>query len=590
MRIEKVHIKGFRNYDDTTIIFQKKALVLGANDVGKTNLIYALRLLFDKTISEHDLELTDSDYNAYSATENIEITVYLCDIVEDCLLSELSGAIKDGKTIIRYTNHKGDTYRIFSGYKENVLVEQPTRYYIKRLNMQCVDTNRNLNSFLNKERNRLLQLSKEKLTEEAMASDAEVIKSIQETLKSINLQISSLQYVSKSLEQVNDELGKLSINNEDQAISFVAGESDADKLLNKLSLSYSTRDKPLTIGGDGRNNQIFLATWIAKQKIQANSDHVTMYVIEEPEAHLHPHQQRKLSAYIQENFEDQIIITTHSPQIVSKFDPANIIRLYEKNKYTYAASGGCSPAVKEIFNNFGYRLNALSSETFFSNGVFLVEGPSEVLFYTALSKEINIDLDWHNISILSVDGIGFKPYVAICEALNIPWTLRTDNDIFFLPKSKPRKKHYAGISRVMSIIEAIGIGPTNLTEYWNEHKSENEWDEMELAIPDSAKNLNKNIRDNVASLGIFLSDYDLENDLANSALKDTLLKYYNQKTTSRLVKAMQEKKAENMLAFLEANSVQLHLLEDDKIAQPLKNLADMVKERITPNARAESNR
>lgn len=59
MRIEKVHIKGFRNFADEEIVFQPKTLIIGANDVGKTNLLYAMRLLFDKSLSEHDLELND---------------------------------------------------------------------------------------------------------------------------------------------------------------------------------------------------------------------------------------------------------------------------------------------------------------------------------------------------------------------------------------------------------------------------------------------------------------------------------------------------------------------------------------------------
>lgn len=85
MRIDRIHIKGFRNFDNEEIVFQPKTLIIGANDVGKTNLLYALRLLFDKSINEQDLELSDSDYNAYSGTDEIEITVTICDIIEDCL-------------------------------------------------------------------------------------------------------------------------------------------------------------------------------------------------------------------------------------------------------------------------------------------------------------------------------------------------------------------------------------------------------------------------------------------------------------------------------------------------------------------------
>ena len=98
----------------------------------------------------------------------------------------------------------------------------------------------------------------------------------------INESISSLQYISTSLAQVNRELGELSVHNEDQTVRFVAGESKADKMLDNLVLAYSTGDTPLSIGGDGRNNQIFLATWIAKQHLQKNIDHVTFYAIEEP--------------------------------------------------------------------------------------------------------------------------------------------------------------------------------------------------------------------------------------------------------------------------------------------------------------------
>lgn len=106
-------------------------------------------------------------------------------------------------------------------------------------------------------------------------------------------------------------LGEISVHNLDQAVCFVAGESNVDRLLDNLILAYSNGNNPLSIGGDGRNNQIFLATWISKQHIQESVDHITFYAIEEPEAHLHPHQQRKLASYIMDKFNSQVFITTH---------------------------------------------------------------------------------------------------------------------------------------------------------------------------------------------------------------------------------------------------------------------------------------
>ena len=582
MRISKIHIKGFRNFDDEEITFQDKTLIIGANDVGKTNLIYALRLLFDKSISERDLELSDSDYNAYSGTSQIEITVTITGIVEECLLSTFGGSVKDGTLLIRYTNSKSDAYRLLVGFSEETLTEITTRQYIRRLNMQCVDTNRDLIGFLKHERIQMLRLAKEKLSEEAAAEDAHKATEIQEKLDSINAQVSSMHYITSALDQVNQELGKLSIHNEDQTVQFVAGESDAGKLLDNLALAYSSSDHPLTLGGDGRNNQNFLATWIAKQNIQKSIDHVTFYAIEEPEAHLHPHQQRKLSEYIQNHFDDQVFITSHSPHIASRFDPQGIVRLYPKAKFTHAACGGCSEMLKKVITNFGYRLNALSAEVFFSDGVFLVEGTSEVLMYNALAKALCIDLDRLNISILSVEGIGFKPYVAVCNALNIPWVLRTDNDIFPKPTNNPIKHYYAGISRIMDILKDIYDGTNNsLCDYWNQHLSENEWD-YQTDPPTIATALNSYIRTQAVSYGLYVSDIDLETDLANSPLQSTLLTHYSKRTVGTLVKAMQTKKAENMMHFLSQNHNSLSCLSGNNIVLPLNDLKGKVEERIHP--------
>lgn len=401
-------------------------------------------------------------------------------------------------------------------------------------------------------------------------------------MDAINGKVSSLNYVSTALEQVNKELSELSVHNEDQTIRFVAGDSSAEKLLDNLVLSYSSEANPLAIGGDGRNNQIFLATWVAKQSIQKDVDHVTFYAIEEPEAHLHPHQQRKLSEYIQSNFDGQVFVTSHSPHIASRFDPANIVRLYTTNKFTHAACSGCSEMLKTVFDKFGYRLNALSSETFFSDGVFLVEGVSETLFYTALAQNIGIDLDRYNISILSVEGIGFKPYVAICNALNIPWVLRTDNDIFGKPTNAPTLDYFAGVSRIMGILSQIN-SDNDLVKYWNEHSADNEWTHGN-ETPDKARALNIYIAENAQKAGLFLSDIDLESDLANGPLQESLLKYYEKTSLQGLIASMKYKKAENMYSFLSQSHKDLAVLNGTKVAAPLVLLAQIVAERIHPTS------
>ncbi len=42
MKIDRVILKGFRNYKIATINFNNNTLIIGENDVGKTNLILCI--------------------------------------------------------------------------------------------------------------------------------------------------------------------------------------------------------------------------------------------------------------------------------------------------------------------------------------------------------------------------------------------------------------------------------------------------------------------------------------------------------------------------------------------------------------------
>ena len=353
--VEGVKVVGLDNmnhYYDTEVIFQKKTLIIGANDVGKSNLLYALRILFDKTISEHDLELTESDYNAYSGTDTIEITAYLCEVTEDCLLSTFGSAVKDGKVVIRYTNQKNGTYKILTGYDVSTLSELQTRQYIKRLNMQYVDTNRNLFSFLSREKSKILQIAKEKLSEEATASDSQKINEIQNDLDKINESISSLQYISTSLAQVNRELGELSVHNEDQTVRFVAGESKADKMLDNLVLAYSTGDTPLSIGGDKIKELAGLVYAQKETKVALNNLHS---VISDP---------HQLKNYVPARENELNIMTLHK----SKGLEFNIVFHMDMYKWIIPNEFGDESSVQQDLNLHYVGLTRAKDACYIMNG------------------------------------------------------------------------------------------------------------------------------------------------------------------------------------------------------------------------------
>lgn len=66
MKIEKVEITNFRNFESATIFFKDSTLFIGANDIGKTNLMFALRLVLDKSLSERDIEPSETDFHIKS--------------------------------------------------------------------------------------------------------------------------------------------------------------------------------------------------------------------------------------------------------------------------------------------------------------------------------------------------------------------------------------------------------------------------------------------------------------------------------------------------------------------------------------------
>ncbi|KAA9302207.1 AAA family ATPase [Aerococcus sanguinicola] len=152
MLIDTIHIKGFRCFKDAIIHFTDKNLILGANDIGKSNLIYALRLLFDKSLSYRDLELTSNDYYAYEETNEIMITVKVSNISEDCLVAGFKENIQNGTTYIRYSNRKDGIHVISTGPTIDTLEEATSRFYLRFLNMEVVNSSRNLKQFIKREK------------------------------------------------------------------------------------------------------------------------------------------------------------------------------------------------------------------------------------------------------------------------------------------------------------------------------------------------------------------------------------------------------------------------------------------------------
>lgn len=557
MIISKVKIEGFRNFENAEINFNAKSLIIGANDIGKTNLIYALRLLLDKSLSERDIEPEATDF--YIAedgrqSELFSIEIYFDGIEEDAVLATLKGYVSDdGKSIFKFTaNRKTLEYDLQVGPSFEELEVVPSRFYLKYINLRYVRSRRDLKSFIHSEKRHLLKLSQDNLEEEQVEFDQKEMGKITRGLEVINQRVARLNYVKESTSVVNEELKKLAHANADYSIQLDSGAIKVNQFIENLELGAASSGSKVTLGGDGRNNQILLALWKAKSQREFDPEYeVTFYCVEEPEAHLHPHQQRKLADYLIDELAGQTIITSHSPQITERYSPDSIINLISKNGSSKAASDGCSNCISDAWDSLGYRMSILPAEAFFSSCVILVEGPSEKLFYHELASTLGIDLDFYNVSILCVDGIQFRVYVDILDALEIPWVLRTDNDVSKVPRKA--EKRLAGINRCLNLA-CLPESP-NVSE-------------DTVAQDIVANGLWKSVSDNVNPRGIFLAKVDLENDLAIE-LETQLKQFANTSDIEVAVSYLQSKKAIRMREFLFSFKDSLPGIAHGELAKPL---------------------
>ncbi len=569
MILSQIHLQGYRNFKDATISLAEKTLVIGANDIGKSNMLRAMRILLDRGFSELDVEPKDCDFYCHEPTNELAITITFTGIIEDCVLARLPGKVSDdGELIISYKAWKDTlSYSLFAGPSEDKLEEISDRFYRKAFHLRYISSNRDLSWYVKKEKRNLLNDAKAKRDEGEAEADKLKLEEISTNLNEANEKIAELAYVKKSTEAINAELEQLSFHHTNTEIVFDVGAADLSSFVDNLNLVSKVNATNLAIGGDGRNNQIFLALWAARNEIkEENPLEVAFYCIEEPEAHLHPHQQRKLAEYLVRKLKGQVFITSHSPQIASEFSPNSIVRLVRRDKATKAANGGCSEIIEEAVYEFGYRLNAISAEAFFANAVLLVEGPSEILFYRVLARSLDIDLDRLNISVLVANGIGFGTYIKILQALEIDWVVRTDNDVFKVP----RKDEYrmAGVLRAISIYEKETKRNKKIDALLTEMKDAL----SNMPDPHPTEDLEKKIyelRRNLEKYDIFLSEVDLENDLLDQGLLDDVKEFLKADDREECLEIMTSSKATFMYKFLYKNYNSLKKLLDSEVTKPL---------------------
>lgn len=557
LKFSKLIIQNFRNFENIEVSLSNKNLIFGMNDVGKSNLIHALRMLFDYSVRNKDILETDFHQRKTNKTIVIQCETDLSDIENDDVKKLISKAASarnltnSNFTIqLRITKDstQGFVTELFWGSTQQDLLPIPSRG-LTRTELDdlfyCVYIPSGIE--LNKS---FSALKKEILNADDWATlDVTALIDIGTKTAEINELIKSMPSVNNIERSINLSLKDF----DDQYEVVIASEQSVVGLHNQLALYTKniTDSSPqlYPAAGDGRQKKMMYAmiTYLLKEGRDVKRK-IPVLLIEEPENHLFLSAQVDLSkALFKENTVPYVFLVTHSPQLFYHIsDEANLIRLYSENHKTTSKStfallpSEYAPQRKILLENLAH--------CFFVDRVLLVEGPSEKLLFDYLLDEKlqgNSNLR-QRIYIMPVMGAYFVEYWTLLQNLGIFVLAKTDNDL-----KNNRGKTYSciGVNRCIQLHNLV--------------KTDQRMDEWPpLPQPHLGREtkkssyqycLDNNIISAFESSNIYLSKIDLEHDLSEVIYPNDFAK------AMELVKWLQEKKWHHMFEFTQCSELKTNI-------------------------------
>jgi putative ATP-dependent endonuclease of OLD family len=437
MYISNILIKNFRNFEKIEIDFTEKSpiVLVGETQSGKSNIIHALRLILDETLTQDELEIRENDF--YDSRQAISISIEIaCDLDHSlsALLLECYKETKDNTLIGKITFHaKLDEDQGYTLGKQNTdeWKSRLSSNFREGFQLGFLDALRDVEAELNNKLRSPLRYALEKLSNEP--TDFQV------ATENLNQIIEATEGLDDIKNEVVKKTKDLTGERHSLDYKFQAQPLDFSKMLKELKLIFGDKQFTLEEASLGTNNALFLALKALsftendfrkprRHQKKETQPPFTWLAIEEPEAHLHPQLQRQVFTQLQEYSKDPLfstIISTHSPHLVSIVPIQNIVML-KRNHDGISQAKQIQKGTfdeKDLFKLQSY-LQVTRAEMLFASGVVLVEGIAEKLLLQAWFPE----LDRFGISICSIEGTHFDLYTKFLDAFSIPWVIITDGD------------------------------------------------------------------------------------------------------------------------------------------------------------------
>lgn len=533
MYLCRVQIRNFRNFADLDVSLDSNIVIVGENRVGKSNFIFALRLVLDMSMpdSARQLKLSDiwdghsvhnleddngdernddeiSDNDAPEVAIHLDFTDFDDDDGLTALLTDYRLAEDHEVARLSYVFRKKDDvegppaseadyeFKVFGGGDETRAVRFDVR---RRICLDVLHALRDAESDLGAWRNSPLRPLLEDAVGRVPEDDLEALAG---ALDNVTSQMANLAPIRELEDDLRGQMANLAGASQDLRAKLGFAPTDPVRLFQAVRLFIDDGRRGISEASLGSANLALLTLKLAEfaWRREKNERNFTLVAIEEPEAHLHPHLQRKVFGTLFGEAEQEgrsLILTTHSPNIASVAPLHAIVLLKDEvDEGTKAYSLARLSFEEDELKDLQRYLDVTRAEVLFSRGVIFVEGDAEAALIPVFSKTLGHDLDDLGITVCNVRGTNFRPYARLASALSLPSAVITDWD----PRGDDKRAY--GWMRTYKLIQAIrrARGDVRLSAA---RKTELKDDEGAL-------------REAAVAHGVFLNDDTLETEIAST--------------------------------------------------------------------------